>query len=203
MNFWDKQFAVADFKYGTRPNAFLQEQSAQLKPRSEVLLPGDGEGRNSVWLAEQGHVVTAVDSSSVGLAKAQSYAEQRVVSIRTVHADLEHWVPAPNTYDAIVLIYLHLPPDVRTGVLQNLFLSLRSKGTFILEAFHPQQLNYQSGGPKAIEMLYTLENIRADLKSGGSDGVSEALAWEGELHLDEGIGHSGPAFVTRFVAIRD
>ena len=203
MNFWDKQFSVADFKYGTLPNAFLLEQAKRLKPRSEVLLPGYGEGRNSVWLAQQGHLVTAVDSSTVGLGKARSLAEQRGVSIKTLHADLEQWVPEVNSYDAIVLIYLHLPPDLRPLVQRNLIRSLRSKGVFILEAFHPQQLNYQSGGPKAVEMLYTLDKIRADLKSDGLNVVTELLAWEGEVNLDEGSGHHGPAYVTRFVARRD
>lgn len=203
MNFWDKQFAVADFKYGTLPNAFLREQAARLKPRSEVLLPGDGEGRNSVWIAQQGHLVTAVDSSSVGLGKARSLAEQRGVTIQTLHADLEHWVPDATSYDAIALIYLHLPPDLRPLVQRKLFRSLRPKGIFILEAFHPQQLNYQSGGPKAVEMLYTLDKIRVDLTTADANEVTELLAWEGEVNLDEGSGHSGPAYVTRFVAQRD
>jgi hypothetical protein len=102
MSFWDKQFAVTDFEYGTFPNAFPLEQSAQLKRCREVLPPVDGESRNSVWLAEQGHLVTAAESSSAGLTKGQAYAVQRGVSVKTVHADLEHCVPDLDAYDAIV-----------------------------------------------------------------------------------------------------
>jgi len=76
MNFWGQQFSVPDFKYGQQPNRFLREQAVRLKPRSEVLLPGDGEGRNSVWLAEQGHHSTAMDNSAVGLEKAAALAAQ-------------------------------------------------------------------------------------------------------------------------------
>ena len=70
MNFWDQNFSIASYKYGTAPNAFLVEQAHRLPPASDVLVPDDGEGRNSVWLAQQGHRVAAMDSSAVGLQKA-------------------------------------------------------------------------------------------------------------------------------------
>ena len=74
--FWDRRAAEPDHKYGTQPNAWLCQQAHRLAPGSRVLLPGDGEGRNSVWLAAQGHQVLAVDSSAVGLAKGQALAQQ-------------------------------------------------------------------------------------------------------------------------------
>ena len=80
MQFWDQQFSAPGYKYGTRPNAFLMEQSHRLTSRSDVLLPGDGEGRNSVWLAASGHHVTALDSSVVGLKKASELAAINKVS---------------------------------------------------------------------------------------------------------------------------
>ncbi|WEE75558.1 TPMT family class I SAM-dependent methyltransferase [Comamonas testosteroni] len=74
MDFWDQQFSVEGYKYGTAPNAFLQSEAHRIAPSSKVLVPGDGEGRNSVWLAQQGHQVTALDVSSVGLQKAKALA---------------------------------------------------------------------------------------------------------------------------------
>ena len=86
MNFWDQNFSAPGYKYGTAPNAFLADQATRLQVPSDVLLPGDGEGRNGVWLAQQGHHVTAVDSSRVGLDKAKALAQERGVNISTVLA---------------------------------------------------------------------------------------------------------------------
>ena len=96
LNFWDQRFAEPGFKYGTEPNAFLREQAVRLPPAGRVLVPGDGEGRNGVWLAAQGHQVASVDSSAVGLQKARDLASQHGVELETVVADLAVWEPAPE-----------------------------------------------------------------------------------------------------------
>ena len=130
---WDQNYrATADFKYGEQPNAFLVAQAARLAPASRILLPGDGEGRNGVWLAERGHAAFCIDGSAVGLERAQ------------------------------VAIYLHLPPALRAPVHRKLVQALRPGGLLILEAFHPDQLPLSSGGPKDVAMLYTLTMLRAD-----------------------------------------
>lgn len=197
MNFWDQQFAVAGYKYGTQPNAFLVAQAQRLPPAAEVLLPGDGEGRNSVWLAQQGHCVTAVDMSRVGLDKTERLAAERGVTVRTVCADLAEWQPEAGTADAVVLTFLHLPPALRPVVHRRLCDALRPQGLLILEAFHPDQLPLTSGGPKDPAMLYTLDMLRADFA-----GLEELHASETETQLDEGPGHQGLARVTRWVGRR-
>lgn len=100
----------------------------RLKPQSQVLLPGDGEGRNSVWLAEQRHHSTAMDNSTVGLEKAAGLAAQRGVTLNVVNADLAQWTPEPASYDAIVLTYVHLPAYLRQLVHQRLAAALRPAG---------------------------------------------------------------------------
>ncbi len=202
MNFWDQQFAQPGYKYGVQANQFLRAHAARLNPGSEVLLPGDGEGRNSVWLAEQGHRSIALDSSANGLTKAVQLARLRGVSIQTLHADLEHWAPSVDSVDALVLTFVHLPAAWRALAHQRLATALRPGGWLILEAFHPQQLQHQSGGPKAPAMLYSLDLIRADFSQTPGVRLQEALAWEGEAVLDEGPGHQGLAHLTRFVAQR-
>jgi SAM-dependent methyltransferase len=199
MNFWDQKYEMPDYKYGKLPNQFLQEQQVRLRPASAVLLPGDGEGRNSVWLAELGHSVTAVDSSALGLDKTLRLAAEKGVVVDAKLADLEHWAPEPASFDAVVLTYVHLPASWRAQAMQRLARGLRSGGWFVLEAFHPLQLDYSSGGPKDVTMLYTLQMLRDDL---AASGLQEALAWEGEVMLAEGTGHRGPAYVTRCVAQR-
>ena len=95
MNFWDQNYAVPGYKYGTQPNAFLREQATRLPTGAEALVPGDGEGRNGVWLAQQGHRVRSVDGSAVGLQKAQALAAERGVMLATEQVDLAAWQPAP------------------------------------------------------------------------------------------------------------
>ncbi|CAN1487038.1 AdoMet_MTases domain containing protein [Burkholderiaceae bacterium] len=197
MNFWDQNFSAPGYKYGLHPNAFMADQTLQLSVPSDVLVPGDGEGRNGVWLAQQGHRVTAVDISAVGLSKAQALATERGVSITTVHADLADWTPEPNSADALVLIYLHLTPALRASAHQRMLKALRPRGLLIIEAFHPLQLGHSSGGPKDSAMLYTLDMLRQDFA-----GLNERLAYEGHTVLEEGPGHQGPAHVTRWVAQR-
>lgn len=202
MSFWDQQFAAPGYKYGEQANHFLRDQASRLKPQSQVLLPGDGEGRNSVWLAEQGHRSLAVDYSATGLEKAVNLAVARGVNIHIQHADLEHWTPEVDSADALVLTYVHLPAPWRAAAHRRLASTLRPGGWLILEAFHPLQLQHQSGGPKAEAMLYTLAQIRADFDHHPDMVLKEAVAWEGEAVLDEGPGHQGLAHLTRYVAQR-
>jgi SAM-dependent methyltransferase len=197
MNVWDQNFSVAGFKYGTAPNAFLVAQAHRLRPGSEVLLPGEGEGRNSVWLAQQGHRVTAMDGSRVGLQKARQLAAERGVALQTVLGDLADWAPAPASFDAVVLTFVHLPPAIRAAAHRRLAGALRPGGVLLLEAFHPLQLHHSSGGPRDAAMLYTPELLLSDF----AGLLVQALAWHGEVALDEGPGHQGLAHVSRWVGV--
>ena len=198
MHFWDRNFSVAGYKYGTSPNAFVIEQAQRLLPGSEVLVPGDGEGRNGVWLARQGHRVTAMDGSRVGLDKAVALAAEHGVSLETVHADLADWAPPTGAFDAVVLTFVHLPQAIRAQAHRRLAAALRPGGWFIVEAFHPDQLPLSSGGPKDVSMLYTPALLRDDV--GGA--LLEVLAEQRLVRLDEGPGHQGDAQVTRWVGRR-
>ncbi|GAB4203799.1 MAG: class I SAM-dependent methyltransferase [Tibeticola sp.] len=197
-NPWDERFAGPEYKYGTEPNAFLREQAAlRLTAPAEVLVPGDGEGRNGVWLARQGHRVTSVDYSTVGLQKTQALAARHGVAVRTLQADLSVWAPPPGAFDAVVLIYVHLPAAFRRDAHRRLAQGLEPGGWLILEAFHPAQLAFDSGGPKDATMLYTPAMLDADF-----DGLLEpVLRWDGEVELAEGLGHQGRAHVTRWVGV--
>lgn len=198
MNFWDQRFTEPGYKYGTEPNAFLREQAARLHSASRVLVPGDGEGRNGVWLAEQRHTVLSVDSSEVGLQKARALAVSRGVSLPTERVDLADWAPEADSLDAVVLIYTHLPSAIRSAAHRRLAEGLQSGGWLILEAFHPAQLAHSSGGPKDADMLYTPELLDADF----AGLLAPALVWQGETTLSEGPGHRGLAHVTRWVGRR-
>lgn len=196
--FWDERYAQEHFVYGEAPNAFLAEQAHRLPQGARVLLPADGEGRNGVWLAEQGHDVVTVDLSSEGPKKARALAARRGVSIRAETADLAHWDWPVAGFDAVGAFYFHLVPDLRPALHARMVEALKPGGLILLEAFRPEQIEYKrrygSGGPREVEMLMTPEMLRADFAP-----AEPLLLEEAVVELDEGAFHSGPAAVVRAV----
>jgi SAM-dependent methyltransferase len=162
MGFGDQQYSVAGYKYGEQPNAFVASQASRLPAYAQVVVPADGEGRNGVWLAQQGHIVLALDQSEVGLGKARLLAAKRGVNIQTACVDLTTWQPQPHSADAVVLTFVHLPPAARAAVHGKCVEALKPGGLLILEAFAPAQLPLASGGPKQLDMLFSLDMLRAD-----------------------------------------
>jgi len=125
-------------------------------------------------------------------------ATERGVALTTLLVDLADWSPEPGSVDAVVLIFTHLPESIRAGAHQRLAQGLRGGGWLLLEAFHPDQLGYESGGPKDPAMLYTPSMLASDF-----DGLLDAeLSWAGETTLTEGPGHQGLAWVTRWIGRR-
>jgi len=198
MPSWDEEFSKPGYRYGTEPNGFLFEMAERLPKGARVIAAGDGEGRNGVWLATQGHHVLALDASSVGLAKARALADERGVSLETAVVDLSTYAPEAASADAVVLIYVHMPPDVRRAAHRNLVRALKPGGLIILEAFHRNQLGRSSGGPKDISMLFDLTLLAEDF---GPD-IRAIHAFEGEVELDEGRGHVGRGAIVRFVGAK-
>ena len=140
-DFWNSRYAEPGYAYGTEPNAFLVAQKKYLKPGGKALAVADGEGRNGVWLAQQGLDALSVDASEVGLRKTQELAADRDVAIRTEKADLTTWPWPEQAFDAVVAIYVHFPPEVRARMHRRMFEALKPGGVLILEAFTPAQLN--------------------------------------------------------------
>ncbi|MEI6557451.1 MAG: class I SAM-dependent methyltransferase [Rhodospirillaceae bacterium] len=194
---WDERFAGEDYVYGTRPNGFLAAQAEALAPGSRVLVPGDGEGRNGVWLARRGMRVHSVDSSAVGLAKARRLAGAHGVVIETECADLAAWRWPDSEFDAVVAIFLHLRPEIRAVLHVAMLKALRPGGRIILQAFRPAQLGYQSGGPREADRLFTAAMLAADFADAEVLVCEEAL-----VSLDEGPLHQGMAATVGFVARR-
>jgi SAM-dependent methyltransferase len=171
--FWDSRYDEPGYAYGTEPNAFLVSQKDYLRPGMRALAVADGEGRNGVWLAQQGLEVLSVDASAVGLRKIRELARERGVPIRTERVELTAWDWPRDEFDVVVAIFIHFPPESRTRMHRAMLNALKPGGVLILEAFTPEQLNYKSGGPPAREMLYTADLLRQDLSGGeGANGAS-------------------------------
>ena len=190
---WDERFSGLEYVYGTEPNDFLVSVASKI-PQGKILCLADGEGRNGTYLATLGYDVVTVDASSVGLAKAQKLAQEKQVEIITIHADLADFVIEPQAWDGIVSIFCHLPPDLRAKVYSQAVQGLKPNGVFVLESFAPEQLQYNTGGPKNIDMLPALSTLQQELT-----GLDWEIARSVERDLDEGRYHDGKAAVIQIL----
>jgi 2-polyprenyl-3-methyl-5-hydroxy-6-metoxy-1,4-benzoquinol methylase len=190
---WNTRYAGTEFIYGTEPNQFLKYELSKISP-GKILFLGEGEGRNAVYAATLGWDVDAVDYSASGKVKAELLAAEKDVKINYFVDDLSTYTPKQNYYNAVVLIYLHLEEELREKVHQNAMTFLKPGGKIIFEAFEKEQLKNNSGGPKSIELLYTLQDIVEDF----IDLDFEKLSKE-KIVLNEGKGHEGEGVVIRFV----
>lgn len=196
--FWDARYRMPGYAYGIAPNRFLEDQIARLVPGMRVLVPGDGEGRNGVWLARQGLAVTTVDVSPVGCEKARALARERGVALEVIEADLRTWSWPVHAFDAVASVFVHFPPPDRVAMHARMRAAAKPGGTILIEAFDPRQIEYQKvgngGGPRDVAMLYDAEMLRADFVP------IDVLMLEHALRdLSEGRLHDGPCALVRAV----
>ena len=194
MNFWDQRYDGDTFFYGTAPNDFLRDHVDDLPAGGRVLCIGEGEGRNALFLAKRGFAVTAVDLSSVGMDKLQRHATEAQLHVTTVVADLAEFSIAPQSWDAIIAIWCHLPSALRAQVHGACVTGLAPGGVFLLEAYTPRQLAFGTGGPQSVDMLMTADGLRQELA-----GLDFAVLAESEREVHEGQGHHGQSAVVQVV----
>lgn len=192
QEFWNNKFSQADYFYGLNPNRFLASQINLLKNHKKLLCLGEGEGRNAIFFAKNGFEVSAIDASNLGLEKLQNRAIEENINIKTICMDLNDW-EVKTKYDVIVASYLHMYKNEREKLFQKIEDSLNTNGYFIAEFFSTKQLSYKSGGPKDLDLLYTVEDFSNHFNLCKKNITEEIVT------LDEGIGHQGEACVIRVV----
>ena len=192
QEFWNNKFSQADYFYGLNPNRFLASQINLLKNHKKLLCLGEGEGRNAIFFAKNGFEVSAIDASNLGLEKLQNRAIEEKLDIKTICMDLNDW-EVTKKYDVIVASYLHMYKNEREKLFQKIEDSLNPNGYFIAEFFSTKQLSYKSGGPKDLDLLYTIEDFSNHFNLCKKNITEEIVT------LDEGIGHQGEACVIRVV----
>ncbi len=196
MSVWDERYAGEDYLFGTEPNAFLMLQQHLLKPGMSCLAVADGEGRNGVWLAQQGLKVLSVEASKVALVKAKKLADERGAMLDFELADLAHWQWGENRFDVVAAIFIQFaPPGLREQMLEDIKRCLKPGGLLLLQGYTPRQLEYKTGGPSTAENLYTEAFLR--------DTFSD-MEWlhfaEHDREIREGAGHSGMSALIDLVA---
>ena len=196
--FWSARYRDAgdDYLFGTAPNKFLASQAERFSAGMRVLAVADGEGRNSVWLAEQGCAVTATEISPVALEKATKLARGRHVAVDFMQADILNWTWPTAAFDAVVGIFIQfVGPAERARQLAGMKQAVKPGGLLFLQGYTPKQLEYGTGGPSAVENLYTealLREIFSDWEI--------VLLHEHEDLIDEGRGHSGRSALIDLIA---
>lgn len=192
--FWEARYSEEGFAYGTLANEFLMSQQHRFQPGMKCLAVGDGEGRNGVWLAQQGLDVLSVDYASAGMAKARQLAASRNVSLKTECVDLTRWQWPVNEFDLVVAIFIHFSPELRPALHRSMVAALKPGGVIILEAYEKGQLQYKTGGPPVEEMLYSEAILKEDFASAEILHAEHAI-----VELNEGKYHKGMSSVLRWV----
>lgn len=199
---WTTRYKDAgeDYLFGTEPNRFLAHRSTLLQDGRTALSIADGEGRNSVWLAEQGLEVTAIEISAVAIEKARRLAAGRHVQVDFRQADMlaPGWPPAElkGQFDWVVGIFIQfVGPEWRERQFAVMKELTRPGGRILLQGYTPQQLDYRTGGPSAVENLYTPEILQEAF----ADWVIEEQV-EYEEDISEGSGHRGRSALIGFIA---
>lgn len=184
---WNQRFSEPEFLFGTSPNAYLASQRHLFDSGKSALAVADGEGRNSVWLAQQGLVVDAFDISAVGVAKARQLARQADTTVNFNVSDCDAWPWKPAAYDYVVAVFVQFAnPDMRRRLFTNMVTALKPGGHLILQGYTPKQLEFNTGGPGILAHLYTEDLLRSAFSK---LHISDMKMYE-EV-LSEGKQHSG------------
>ncbi len=194
--FWNDRYSSVDSVYGNEPNEFFKLQLKNLVPGT-LLLPGEGEGRNALYAAKNGWNVFAFDFSEEGQRKALQKAKAHGLTIHYSLEDIQQVQLPAEQFDAIALIYIHLPHQLRKVFHAQCVNALKPGGTLIMEIFSTHQLAYNSGGPKDPQLLYSVDELAEDFNT-----LNVSVFLEEIIHLNEDAFHQGPASVIRLVATK-
>lgn len=191
---WDNSFSDKDYVYGEEPNEFIKEMSTRISEHTKVACFAEGEGRNAIYIAKQGHDVTAFDQSIVGLNKTKALAEKNGVFVETVERDLTKDKVIKEQFDAAILVFGHVPKQDQEFFIKNVMESVKPGGLVMFEVYSEAQIDYNTGGPGAMDRLYNPQDILrwiSDYKC--------LHFYYGEAERHEGKRHSGKCHVVQVV----
>lgn len=195
---WDTRYDTETYVFGTEPADFLISQKDLLANANgqSALAIADGEGRNSVFMAQCGLNVTAMDNSAIGQAKAEKLAQENGVEIDFQIADLNGWDWEENRWDMVVAIFIQFAnPQLRAEIFQGMKRTVKPGGLILLHGYTPKQVEYGTGGPPNPDLMYTTEMLQ------DAFGDMEILRLEAyEKVLNEGPGHSGQSALIDLIA---
>lgn len=191
--FWNEKFLRDGYLYGKDVNVFIASCAANFNKAEKVLCVGEGEGRNAIFLAKKGFDVLAIDASNIGLDKLKDLAQEENVSVQTLCTDLNEWTSI-NKYGSIIASFFHIGSEEKISIFTKLEQALETKGFLVLEVFSKNQVNYSSGGPRDLDLLYSCDELENIFKDSIIHKLEEVITV-----LDEGKAHQGKASVIRLI----
>ncbi|WP_369903336.1 class I SAM-dependent methyltransferase [Bacillus manliponensis] len=194
VNTWHERFKCKEYWYGEEANIFIQQQASQLEKSQNVIAFAEGEGRNAVFLATRGHEVTAIDYAESGLQKTKALAQKYGVDVHTKKVDLLADNVPHEEYDAAIMVFGHFHKDDQKAVFDKMKHTVKPGGIIMLEVYSKSQMDYGTGGPKDIDMLYDPSDILT-----WCEGHKVIHFFYGEQERVEGKGHTGLAHVIQLV----
>jgi cyclopropane fatty-acyl-phospholipid synthase-like methyltransferase len=195
---WDERYSIDGYLFGTEPAAYVSAHADLLEPGQTALAVADGEGRNSVYLAQRGVHVVAMDASPVGVAKARRLAAERGVTVDFRVADILTWTWTPDVHDAVVAIFIQfLTPDQRAVVFEGMQRTLRPGGRLLLHGYRPEQVALGTGGPSDPAHMYTEELL---LDAFGGMQIDRLESYDAAI--EEGTGHLGQSALIDLIATK-
>lgn len=195
---WNSRFARDGYVFGTEPNEWLRRHAAVWRAGSRILCVADGEGRNSVWLAKQGHRVEAFDISEVAVAKARRLAQDLQAEVDFAVAGCDDFAWKQGHYDGVAAIFVQFAdPALRARLFERMVRSLKPGGSLILVGYTAKQLEYGTGGPSVLSHLYSPQMVR---EAFAELDIQVLQAYEQQL--SEGDGHKGLSALLGLVAVR-
>jgi SAM-dependent methyltransferase len=160
---WDERYSATDLVWSAEPNRFVAELISPLTPGSAIDIAA-GEGRNAIWLAQQGWTVTATDYSSVAVermrARAAELLGREAARLSPLVGDATVAAPGgPAAYDLALFSYLQLPPAEWKVALRNGVEAVRPGGHVLVIGHSARNLTEGWGGPSAREVLYDPDEV--------------------------------------------
>jgi SAM-dependent methyltransferase len=193
---WQTRYSVPDYIFGKEPNYFLAKCKSLLPASGRALTVADGEGRNGVWLAEQGLDVLSIDFAPAGQEKAKALAREHKVNVTFELADVHDWTYPDNHFDVVVEIFTQFSNPTQRAIKWNgMRTTLRPGGLLIIQGYTPKQLVYGTGGPKELDHLYTRPMLEEAFA-----GFKDMVFTEEELEMHEGSSHGGMSAVIGLTA---
>jgi SAM-dependent methyltransferase len=195
---WETRYGVPDDVFGREPNYFLTTCKHMLPKSGEALAVADGEGRNGVWLAEQGLNVLSLDFSPSAQAKAAQLARERGVKMTIERGDVHAWTYPDAAFDVVCEVFTQFStPAERARKWDGMKRTLKPAGLLILIGYTPKQLKYGTGGPKELANLYTRELLEETFGA-----FRDVVIGEEELVMHEGASHAGLSAVIHLTAYK-
>jgi SAM-dependent methyltransferase len=181
---WDARYAAPALVWSAGPNRFVVEETADLIP-GRALDVAAGEGRNAIWLAQEGWQVTALDFSPVAFDKGRAVADAAGVEVTWIVADATTWEPPAQAFDLVLVAYLQLPRAALRAALERAAMATAPGGTLLVIGHDHDNLERGYGGPPDAGVLLDADTVACDLEAAGLELVAAGQV-EREVETDDG-----------------